>query len=235
MSQAIRWLLLFSLLTTPAAFAAPPARVQADYEVTMDGLEVASIRETFNRSQGDYHIESISRAAGLLAVFKPETIRLSSHGELTAHGLRPRQFDQQRERQPQKNNHADFDWTLAKLTLNDALGARSVDLPTGSQDRLSAMYQFLFLSLKPGDTLDFFLTNGSKLTDYHYRAVAIETLSLPAGEFRTLRVSTPPGQGGGDTDIWLSTEHGMLPVKMVITESNGTRYTQTLTRFSLTP
>lgn len=235
MSQAIRWLLLFSLLTAPAAFAAPPVRVQADYEVTMDGLEVANMRETFNRSKRDYHIESISRAAGLLAVFKPETIRISSHGELDAHGLRPLHFDQQRERQPQKNNHADFDWEHAKLILKDALGERSVALPAGSQDRLSAMYQFLFLTLKPGDTLDFSLTNGSKLTDYHYRAEALETLSLPAGEFRTLRVSTPPGQGGGNTDIWLSIDHGMLPVKMVITESNGTRYTQTLTHFSITP
>lgn len=230
-----RWLLLASLLYLPTVLAAPPARIQAEYEVTMNGLEVANIREVFTRTADEFHIESISNAVGMLAMLKPETIRITSSGEITAKGLRPLHFDQKRERQSNKNNHADFDWQHGKLILIDALGERSADLPEGAQDRLSAMYQFLFLTLKPGDVLKFHLTNGSKLTDYHYRAEALETLSLPSGEFHTLRVSTPPEEGGGDTDIWLGIDYAMLPVKMVITESNGARYTQTLTRITLTP
>jgi len=56
-----------------------------------------------------------------------------------------------------------------------------VALPDGTQDRLSAMYQFMFLSLKSASTLDFAMTNGNKLDNYHYALTPDRRLKTPPG------------------------------------------------------
>lgn len=226
------WLLAF--IATPLQ-AAPPSQVQAQYDIFKSGIKVADMSETYTRSDDHYRIESVTKAHGLFALFKPETITVISEGIVTAQGLQPLSFDYKRKLDTDKNAHADFDWQAAKLTLADQAGKRSVALPAGTQDRLSAMYQFMFLQLGNRSELKFDMTNGSKLDDYSYLVVPNQHTTVPAGSFQTLYLASPKRASGGRTEIWLAGKIGNLACKMVITEGDGSKLTQNLTSIKLEP
>jgi hypothetical protein len=230
-------LLLLVSIAPQTLFAATPLPVQftnvgAHYDVLKGNIKVAIMTETYTRTQGGYHIESVTKAIGLLAMFKPEVIRVTSEGTLTAKGLRPLTFIQERKLDTERNTRADFDWKAKNITLTDRSGKRTLPLQTGTQDRLSAMYQFMFAPLQNATELNFNMTNGSKVDEYSYRITPDQNLTIPLGTFKALYVANPPQEGENRTEIWLATEHGNFPYKMTITESNGDKFTQVLTQIN---
>ena len=235
MASFIRFTLGLILCLSASAFAADsPSRLQVSYNVIKDGIKGATITETYTRKQHSYHIESISKAVGIVALIKPETIRVVSEGLITAKGLRPITFSNQRKLDSERNVSADFDWEGNTIALNDRTGKRTLPLPAGTQDRLSAMYQFLFLPLK-NTALDFYMTNGSKVDIYNYLITPEQSVTVPLGTFKAIYVASPPKAGESRTEIWLATEHANFPYKMVITDPDGDQFTQELTQFDFTP
>jgi hypothetical protein len=93
----------------------------------------------------------------------------------------------------------------------------------------------MYLSLQPGKTLNFPMTNGGKLDDYHYAVMPGPKLRTPAGDFDTLHLDNQPRKGESRTEIWLATGHHNLPLKMTITDAEGAQLTQVLSRYSTSP
>ncbi len=227
--------LLLCVVAQSVQAATAPSRLEVGYDVYKGSLKIATIAETFARTQDHYSIESVSDAVGLLAVFKPETIRLTSEGIINETGLRPSVFSSKRKIDVARDTRAEFDWAANSITLTDRNGKRTLPLPADTQDRLSAMYQFLFLSLKDAARLDFHMTNGSKVDIYNYLVSPGPSVTVPLGTFKTLYVVSVPEAGASKTEIWLATEHANFPCKMTITDSDGGKLTQVLTRFVSTP
>lgn len=235
MRLTIRWLVLLTGLVALPASAATPSLIQAEYRLELEGLEVAEIKEAYTRSDDRYYIDSLSRAVGIAAMLKPETIQGRSEGTITERGLHPLKVSQQRSKDVERNTSAVFDWQTHQLSLTDRLGTRQLALPDDTQDRFSAMYQFMFLDLPGAGSLKFHMTNGSKLDIYDYRITPDQSVEVPFGQFKALYVATPPQPNGARTELWLAVEHNLLPVKVVVTEGDGNRYTQSLTRLTITP
>ena len=219
---------------TPQPVAAP-ARIQVVYDVLKGSMKGATITETYTRTQDRYHIESVSKPIGLLALIKPEIIRVTSEGTLTAKGLRPITYTQERKLDTERNTRADFDWAANRITLTDRAGKHALPLPAGTQDRLSAMYQFMFVPLQNATALDFFMTNGSKVDIYNYLITPGQSVTVPLGTFKALYVASPPKAGESRTEVWLAIEHANFPCKMVITDPDGGKLTQVLTQFNVEP
>lgn len=215
--------------------AQPPSRIEASYNVLKDGMKAATITEIFTRDKNGYHIESISKASGLVALLKPEIITITSNGAITPQGLHPQAFTNQRKLDKERNTRADFDWETKQITLDDRSGKRTVALPPGTQDRLSAMYQFMYAPLKNASTYDFYMTNGSKVDIYNYLVTPNRSVTVPLGTFKSLYVSTPSKAGESRTEIWLATERWNFPYKMVITDEGGDKLIQELTHFNFVP
>ncbi len=231
---------LLLCFTLQQAYAAPqitdaPTRIKANYDVLKGSLKGATMEETFTRTQDRYHIESTSKAIGLLAAFKPETIRVTSEGVLTAKGLQPKTYIHERKLDSKRNSRADFNWASHNITLTDRAGERTQPLPAGTQDRLSAMYQFMFAPLQKAASYDFHMTNGSKVDIYNYLVTPNQSVTVPLGTFKALYVASPPKPGESRTEIWLSTEHANFPLKMVITDKDGDQLIQEITRLSIEP
>jgi hypothetical protein len=222
-------------LAAPLNPADAPARIHVTYDILKGGLKAATITETFTRKQDGYLIESISKAVGLVALIKPETIQVVSQGTLSAKGLRPLTFTNHRTLDSERNSSAEFDWNNGTITLNDRTGKRSLALPESTQDRLSAMYQFMFISLKNVSTLDFYMTNGSKFDIYNYRITQDQTVTIPLGTFKAIYVASQSKPSESRTEIWLATDHFDLPCKMVITDPDGDKISQVLTQIEITP
>ncbi len=233
MSRAFAALLLFALAA--ASQAAPPTKVQATYNVLKFGMRVVAMSETFTRTNDRYRIESVNEAIGLAALIKPEVIRVVSEGAVTEQGLRPDIFTITRKVDAHLNARADFDWARHQITLTDHKGKRTLPLKPATQDRLSAMYQFLFLPVQDMKELKFDMTNGNKLDAYSFILTPGQSVTVPLGTLRATYVVTAPEPGATRTEAWLATERANVPCKMVITDPDGSKTTQVLTKLELAP
>lgn len=231
--RSIAWLML---LVTASSFAATPGSIQASYDIYKGGIPIGRVDETFAIGKDNrYTIVSTTRAIGLLAIFRPGKIVVSSSGLTGAHGLKPLNFSDFREGYEAKNRSAEFNWNTMQLTMIEHNQRRVVPLPDDTQDRISAMYQFMFLSLAKTDTLDFHMTNGGKLDIYNYRITHDRSVTVPLGTYKALYVASVPEAGVNRTEIWLATEHFNFPYKMVITDPDGGQLSQELTKFTFVP
>ena len=226
----LAWL---TLSFSGSVVAEQPTDIQATYDVYKGSLKIGQLEERYVRQKDHYTLTSTTRAAGWLAVFNPGKIQLSSSGLVDSSGLQPIHFSDKRENNEHLNRGAELDWDAKKLTLIEHTRRTSVLLPKGTQDRLSAMYQFMFLSLKAGNTLDFPMTNGRKLDNYHYAISDGKMLNTPAGEFNTLYLDSQAKKGESRTEIWLAIQHLNLPCKMIITDADGDQLMQILSKLDI--
>jgi hypothetical protein len=226
--------LLLCLFAAPL-FAAPPARIEASYDVTTKGVKIAQITEKFTHENKHYRIESVTKPVGLLALFKPDTLYVVSEGEITAQGLRPHTYAYKRSQETIKNTEANFDWEQSTLMLSDRYGQHVEPLPPGTQDRLSVQYQFRYIPLlRELKELPMHITNGSKIDLRKYLVRPKQMVTVPLGTLETTYLSTAPEATAWKTEIWLSVENGNIPCKIIVTEDNGDQLSQVLTALSIT-
>jgi Protein of unknown function (DUF3108) len=229
---ALAWLLLG---VAGSSFAASPSSVRASYEIYKGVLRIGQIEEAYAFSKDRYTLVSTTRATGLLAIFRQGRIIIRSSGLVGTHGLKPLNFSDVREGDEGRNRSAEFDWDTMQLTMIEHARRTVVPLPEGTQDRLSAMYQFMFLPLAKTDKLSFHMTNGGKLDIYDYRITHGQNVTVPLGTFKALYVASVPEAGVNRTEIWLAEEHANFPYKMVVTDPDGGKLTQVLTKFDFMP
>lgn len=228
------FILLLFFCFAPAIFAAPPARIEVSYDVITRGIKIAEIREKFTHTDNQYRIESTTKPVGLLALFKPDTLFVVSEGDITNQGLRPQSFTYTRSKETLKNTSATFDWPQSILLLNDRYGQRPEPLLAEMQDRLSMQYQFRYVPLlRERKDVTMRITNGSKIDTRKYLVHGKQSMTVPLGTFETIYLSTAPEATAWKTEIWLSTENGNFPCKIVVTEDNGDKITQILTALSI--
>lgn len=213
---------------TAGAVANAPREIQASYNAYMNGMSIGVIGERFQTARGTYRILSESRPSGIAALIQRQPLKFESRGELTTDGLRPVRFEARRTAAEPPQVTADFKWGEKELVLNNKGKIESKTLPPGTQDRLSIMYQFMFWPLKDSRHVDFSMTNGRKLDRYRYLVTPDIEIETPLGVMRTLHLVKQRDPDDTVTEIWLSTAHRNLPVKMLIVEKNGLRFEQVI-------
>ena len=106
----------------------------------------------------------------------------------------------------------------------------TVQLPAGTQDRLSVMYQFMFLPADQLRELAFQMTNGRKIEPYRYQLAGSEQLDTPIGKLDTLHFVKQREPGENGTEVWLAPERNLFPVKLLILENDGSKFEQVITQ-----
>ena len=216
------------LLSTSVAAAAPPSELAAEYAVTHTGLTIGRVNETYSLKGDQYTAQSVTRSEGPLKVILDDQITLTSSGRLGSHGLQPMEFVQRRAKDSKRDLQTSFDWD--KGTVSTLLhGEKSeVPLPRETQDRLSAMYQFLHLA-SYGPTLAMPMAMGRRVEQYNYRLVDEGKITTPAGDFDALhyaRVIDKPSDT--KVDVWLAKDRYKFPVRVIFDDPKGFRLEQSL-------
>lgn len=146
---------------------------------------------------------------------------MSSEGETTPAGLRPRRYEERTrigfsaERQVELR----FDDEVAVLA-----SGRRVALPAGLQDSASQFVQlsYLFLtggaSLQPGARIEFPLALPRRVERWSYDVVGEQRLDTPVGALAAWQLQpTRPGDAAVlSVEAWFATELQYLPVRIVI-------------------
>jgi len=216
-----------------AAETTAPLSAAARYDVFRNGWRVAVVSETFEAKDGAYRIVSESRAVGLLALVEKHTLRFVSSGVLTPSGLRPQHFEGKRSDADSRQVRADFDWQTGQLTIVHDGRTETFALPVATQDRISSMYQFMFLSREGLQRLEFPMTNGRKLDNYVYTVQPGGDLDTRLGRMATLHLVKQHRADENGAEIWLAPQYRFLLVKLLIQEEDGTRYEQVITSLEL--
>jgi hypothetical protein len=224
----VKLLLAALLLSTSVAAAAPPSEVTAEYTVTHTGMTIGHINESFVRKGDSYSAKSVTRSEGPLKLILDEQITLESSGRLGSAGLQPLEFVQRRTNDSKRDLKTNFAWDKGIVSTMLHGEKSQVSLPRDTQDRLSAMYQFLHLP-SYGPTLAMPMVMGRRVDQYNYRLVDEGKVSTPAGEFETLhytRVTEKPGDT--KVDVWLAKDRFKFPVRAIFDDPKGFRLEQTL-------
>ena len=225
---------LVCLLLHVAAHAnAAPKTVKAIYSGFMNGISIGTMTEQFEAEAGKYRIVSDTKPLGLAALIQRQPLRFSSSGQVTAAGLRPILFEARRTAAESPQVSAEFDWAKTRLTLHHNGQTESVGLPPGTQDRLSVMYQFMYLPLDRGEQLEFPMTNGRKLDRYRYRVTRDVDVETGLGRLKTVHLVKVRDPGDTVNEVWLSQQHQHFPVRMLIVERDGMRFEQVLQSLEL--
>lgn len=219
-----------------AAASPAPRSISASYDVFLHGAHIATMSETFEATtNGGYRLVSESAAVGVLALFRKEVVRLVSSGRLTPAGLQPLAFEGKRSDDDPRRVRGEFDWPAGRLTLEHHGRTEILPLPPGTQDRLSVMYQFMFLAPDKPRQIEISMTNGRKLDRYLYSVEPGVSVETALGRVEAVRLVRQRQPDENATEIWLSPRHRYLPVRMLIVESNGSRYEQVATRVEIRP
>jgi len=229
------FVLLLLCLAGPLRAEPLPQHIEATYDILKQGIKLAEVNEVFERKGDRYHIVSVTKPVGLLALFQPETIVVNSEGDVTEAGLVPQHFTHRRSRSPEKNTSADFDWEHNELTLSSQDGIQLLALRPLTQDRLSMMYQFAMRPPHGRLEFRFDMTNGRKVNEYRYQLDPAQTVQVPFGNLRSYYLYTPPQRTKWKSELWLAVDHGFVPCKVVVTEDDGSQLVQVLQKLNMAP
>ena len=208
------WSFPIALSFACAAAAAPPQRVEIGYEIARNGAVVAEVSERLEHDGRSYRLSETWKGRGAFAL-RGEAKR-TSRGTVGADGLRPLEFEDQRSgRDPRR---VQFDPAANTPTLQ-------------RQDRLSFIWTFAFAP--PAATAAVSVADGRNVTAYVYQAAGRERVKTPAGEFDALKlVRRRVGPQDRATEIWLAADRHYLPVRILVTDKDGTRIDQVAVRIA---
>lgn len=224
-----KWSLAIALSVTALAQAAPPPRVEIAYQVLHNGGPLAEVKHVLEHDGATYRLSETWNGDGLLALLGE--VRRSSRGRITAEGLRPLEYEDQRPRRP--TAYARFAWESRTLTMEFRDGPRQQPLPSHAQDRLSFLFAPAFEA--PGaQPLEFHVADGKGVAHYVFDVAGRERLVVPAGEFDALRL-VKRGSDRKSTAIWLDAAGSYLPLRVLIEHEDGTRIDQVATRITVSP
>ena len=218
-----------------AAGPVAPQAISASYDVSRNGTRVAVAKEAFEAMDGRYRIVSESHAVGLLALFAPHPLRVTSSGRVTDAGLMPQHYESRRGDEDPRQIRAEFDWKAAQLKVARSGRHETLPLPPGTQDQLSIMYQFMFLTPDRPQVLNLSRTNGRRLEQHHYTVRTGVEIDTPLGRMATVHLVKQHKPDEEGVEIWLAPQHRYLPMKLLILDEDGSRYEQVITRIDIKP
>lgn len=181
---------------------------------------------TWTQADGRYTARSVSETTGLAALFKTAKAVQESRGEITAAGLRPLSFRNDRNG---KVDSAEFDWQAGKLRYDGHEDA----LPPGTQDLLSMYYQLgVFVAMQGDVPLEMPIATGRKLAVYRFERLADTHIFYRDADYPAVHLRT---RNGGDTiELWIARDVSLLPVRIRLVDRKGEIFDQLAEEAALT-
>ena len=211
----------------------PPRRIEVQWELVAYGMALGDIKDVLEHDGVNYQLQSEMRGKGLLSLMRRGQRSRSSRGAIDG-GLLPKDFVDEYEG---TRSQAQFDHAHARLVLTRGSETRTETLSGAAYDSLSFLYSFAFAfplaSTEPGSKLRVSVSDGRSNPSYSYQVAGWALLKTAMGERETLHLvkEKPTGDERG-AEIWLSPKDGWLPLRVLLTEKNGSTLDQTAVRIA---
>lgn len=193
-----------------------PQSIDLRYRVKLSevGFTLGHSRYSGHIRDGRYALNSVTEATGAAALLMSGKIVQRSEGRITAQGLQPELFVNEKGKRKPPPVH--FDWSQKRVQLR----AGWADLPAQTQDLTSFPFH-LAMRAREGDKEWLMpVTNGKHLHHYRVRVVGRETLTLGGERLETLRLECSRSDAG-QLDVWLALAQPWLPVQIRTQDEEG--------------
>lgn len=193
-----------------------------------DGFIVGQSEHRWQHDGASYSLRAVTETVGLAALFRPARVLQESRGVFDAAGLRPLEFDTQRE--GKNKDSVRFDSAQGRIFFGKEQSAAFV---VAAQDMLSLFYQLGAIAF---DVPQFVITvaTGRKVAEFAVAVGPVSELETPAGSrpVRHLRISGSAREDA--TEVWLDTE-SHLPLRIRHRDRKGEVFDQITTLIELKP
>lgn len=191
-------------------------------------------------SGGQYKLDAVSEAKGLLALMHAGQLTQHSEGTVSSKmGLEPLFYSEKRGKKPAKEVAVDLNAKQVTFRKN----GEKAPYVAGLQDRLSLAYQLAAIAgcagqeASTGQLVRLPVSSTGKIDMEVFTAEAWEELSLElggkTGPVKALRLANKPKDKEDDViRVWLSPELAWTPVQIQVEDPKGTSMTQSLLSIS---
>ena len=208
--------LMLTVVIVPAGAHADsfPQVFEAVYIAHRNELLLGETRRTLRRDdQGTYVYTSRTRSKGWLAWLVKIDIEEISRWRWQNQQMIPLHYEYHRSAPKTKHMTLDFDWKKKQLLRRSRdRDQQQMAIPANTIDKHLlplAIARDLSFAMKE---LHYTVADGHQIKTYAFEIVGRETLTLPAGEFSTLRLRRDSPK---QLDIWIAPALGYLPVRLV--------------------
>ena len=227
--------LLFAVasLFAAAANTAPPPDFEANYRLEQHKLRIGTARIALHTAEdGQYQYEFRSWPARWLSWFDDNSLYECSRGRLDEDGIRPEQYDYQRSGDRQRNARLTFDWDTMTVENDVADSHWKMAIEPGTVDKLATQLGMMIALGEGRQDVTYSVADGGSLKQYRYRVIGKETLDLPAGSFRTVKVAKTRRDIDQQVIIWFAPELHYLPARIWRRDGDDEEYVSELESFS---
>jgi hypothetical protein len=204
-----------------------PTKIIAHYRIHKSGILIGTVEERFTRDRDSYRVVSETHTAGALKWLLDDQVVLSASGKIGSKGLEPLHYELKRLNDPTKNISATFDQGRKLIISHHHDKTETFDLPPGTLDRISAMYQFVFVApLTPEVTV--WMSQGKEAEQYLYRKLGEPVIKVGDIAYSTVHYARESRPGGPQAQLWLARHQHYLPVRIIFEDSRGLTLEQTL-------
>jgi hypothetical protein len=187
-------------------------------------VAVASLDYLVSVEGEHYTVRTEGRAEGLASLLYSGVLTQASRGHLGPDGLEPEQFTEQRGKRPERR--VDVDRGRHRVRFADGSEQPAVE---GQQDRLSVLLQLGVLArahpeqFVAGRTVVVPELTWRDVESARYRSHGEVRLPTEQGELRTLHLERLGPRRDDDplVELWLGYDHGLVPVRIRLTDPGG--------------
>ncbi len=224
----------------------PPKKIELGYTAYLgeQKFEVGPIHLTFTHDNGRYKLKVTGRGRGLAALLYPGTFTGESEGQITAEGLRPDKFTEERGN-PDKRREVIFDHINHVIRIPDK---EPIPFEGAAHDPLTWIVQFYF-AMPKGDAVTLSVGTSRRLDVYNITRIGDEVIDAATGEpdpltgkratkpintqlWKGVRKPDADGKPNGSVQFWLSPEWNYIPFRIKLVNAQGRSASLELTAVS---
>ena len=209
---------------------------QAVYQIEMNSIQAGELTQQLKTlTDGLHRFRSVTKAKGVVALFRRDTVKESSLWTLQQQQIVPHQYLYQRSGgKKDKYLRMDFDWSKNMVHIDDKVHPWDLELPSATLEKHVYQLQLrLDLMQNPQQrTFNYAIADGGRIKHYQIERLEEEIISTPLGKIATVKFKRQRDRDSDkdrETTLWCAPELDYLPIKLEHIEKDGTKFIATLT------
>ncbi|MGH8397697.1 MAG: DUF3108 domain-containing protein [Gammaproteobacteria bacterium] len=204
---------------------------EASYSVGLGSLTAGNATFSIIKyTDGTYTYQSVTKAAGLVALFRSDAVTETSHFKLTNGKLQPLQYTYDHTGNGKHEKQViQFDWAKGVAHTTEDGKQKTLPIKSGTYDRLLAQLA-LSMDLEAGrDVENYPVLYHNEVNVYHMLRQDNTDLRTPAGYYETVVIARRDPHKDRVSTFWLAPKLEYLPVQMEQTEPGKSTISLVLT------
>ena len=232
--QLLCGLLLCGVLEAAQAAAPAIPLYHATYSAGRGSLRVGTARFSLTRNDdGSYTYRSVTKPAGLMALFFDDVVTETSRFTLAGDHLQSLHYSyQHRSDDGDKLEQIRFDWSKGLAYSSEGASHQTVLLTAGICDRLLAQLAMSLDALQGKPVNDYSVLDHAKVQMYRFMRTGNASVNTPAGKYDTVEMTRHDDSKNRVTTFWLAPKLDYLPVRIRQTEPGKATISLVLTDIS---